>query len=157
MITHWVQGRDVVEQLISDDRVEHVSASRELADLALGQARLHLSTAAQICDTDPAAGFQTAYDAARKALTAILENQGLRARNVRGAHAVLLEVALAQLDPPMGKSLRHFDWMRRTRHSTEYPTLEAPQVTAEDVRDAVAFAQDIVDIAGRVIPEMPVF
>lgn len=91
------------------------------------------------------------------ALTAILENQGLRARNVRGAHAVLLEVALAQLDPPMGKSLRHFDWMRRTRHSTEYPTLEAPQVTAEDVRDAVAFAQDIVDIAGRVIPEMPVF
>lgn len=157
MIRHWEQGRAVVDQLILEGRIERVSASRELADLALDQARVHLSTALQICDTDPAAGFQTAYDAARKALTAILENQGLRARNTQGAHAVLLEVALAQLNPPMGQTLRHFDWIRRTRHNTEYPTLETPQVTAEDVRDAVAFAQDIVDVAASVIPEMPVY
>lgn len=104
-----------------------MAPSRATADLLLNQARAHLATAARAADADPTAGFQIAYDAARKALAAVLANQGLRARG-DGAHAALLTAALAQLDPPMGRDLRHFDWLRRTRNGAEYPLPDTPPV-----------------------------
>jgi phosphoribosylanthranilate isomerase len=157
MINRWEQGRGAVDALIASGRLERVEASRDLADLMIKQARTHLDTATQIAESDPEAAFQTAYDAARKALAAILANQGLRATGAPGAHALLLEASQAQLDPPMGRTLRNFDWLRRTRNSTEYPTLGSPALRAEDVQDAIPLAADIVDVAARVIPNMPVY
>jgi hypothetical protein len=157
MIVRWQQGRDTVDALLTAERVQRVTPSRELADLMVTAARTHLVTAANATDTDPAAAFQTAYDGARKALAAVLANQGLRAAAGPGGHAVLLEVCMAQLDPPMGKTLHHFDWMRRTRNATEYPSLETPPVTSEDVRDAIRLAGDIVAVAVQVLDAMPVY
>jgi hypothetical protein len=79
----------------------------------MNQARLDLSSARILIDTNPIGAFMLAYDATRKALTAILANQGLRPIASEGGHAVLLDVVLAQLDPPLGDDLREFDWMRR--------------------------------------------
>ncbi|GAA4623035.1 HEPN domain-containing protein [Cellulomonas oligotrophica] len=157
MIARWTAGRGQVDALLVARRIERVAPSRELADLMVAQARTHLATAELVAASDPAAAFQTTYDAARKALAGVLANQGLRATGAPGAHAVLLEVALAQLDPPLGRTLRHFDWMRRTRNGTEYPSLDTPSVTEEDVRDAIPLATAIVDLAERVIPTMPVY
>ncbi len=156
MIARWDQGRAAVDGLLTDRRLERVAPSRELADLLIGQARRHLATAEAAAAPDPTAGFQVAYDAARKALAAVLANQGLRPRG-DGAHAVLLTVALAQLDPPMGRSLRHFDWLRRTRNGAEYPLPDTPPISADDVHDALPLAGAIVDIAEQVIPSMPVY
>lgn len=157
MINDWDQGRTVIDALIAAGRLERVDPSRALADLLIDQACTHLGTAQKIAISDPAAAFQTAYDAARKALAGILANQGLRATGAPGAHAVLLEAALAQLDPPMGPRLRNFDWLRRTRNSTECPTLESPALQPDDIQDAIALAADIVDVSAQVIPNMPVY
>jgi len=156
VIARWEQGRATIDVLLADRRLERVTPSREVADLLIGQARRHLATAEAAASLDPTAGFQIAYDAARKALAAILANQGLRPRG-EGAHAVLLTAALAQLDPPMGRDLRHFDWLRRTRNGAEYPLPDTPPVTVDDVNDALPLAKAIVAIAERVIPNKPVY
>jgi hypothetical protein len=59
MIARWEQGRATVDQLIDEERLQKVSASRELADLMVARARTHLGTAAAVSATDPVAAFQT--------------------------------------------------------------------------------------------------
>ena len=97
------------------------------------------------------------YDAARKALTAILANQGLRPMGSEGGHAVLLDVALAQLDPPLGDDLWEFDWMRRIRNNSAYPSPERTVASAADVAEALPAAERILEIAARMVEQMPVY
>jgi len=157
MIYRWEQGRATIDQFIAEDRLQQVSPSRELADLMIARAQTHLETAAETAAKDPTAAFQTAYDGTRKALAAVLANQGLRVTSTPGAHAILLEACMAQLDPPMGRTLMHFDWMRRTRNSAEYPTLDAPEISEIDVADAIRFGTDIVKLASQVLDSMPMY
>lgn len=152
----WQQGRAEVERLIADGRVERVGANREHADLLLAQARRHLISAEALAGTDPEAAFSTLYDAARKALWAILANQGLRP-TTRGGHLAVYEAVRAQLDPPLGAQLRPFDRLRRRRNRIEYPSFDEPALTADDVRADLPKARTIVEIADGVLEQMSVF
>src|SRR5881628_3622808 len=119
--------------MITRGELEKVPASRDHADLLLSQAHQHLASAQAIARSDATGAYQLAYDAARKALAAILENQGLRATS-RGGHLAVLDAVTAQLDPPLGHVLRPFDRMRRRRNDAEYPKQDSQSFTAEDVR-----------------------
>ena len=152
----WNQGREVIDRLLAGGELQRVPASREHADRLVGQARTHLASAAEISETDPAGGYTLVYDAARKALTAMLENQGLRPTS-RGGHLAVYEAIRAQLDPPMGQALRPFDRIRRQRHDVEYPPTDAPQITAEDVHDDAAKAAAMVDLSERILDQMSPF
>jgi hypothetical protein len=142
--------------MIAASELQRVPASRDHADRLIRQARRHLVSADEISDGDPAGGYTLVYDAARKALTAMLENQGLRP-TTRGGHLAVYEAARAQLDPPMGQVLRPFDRMRRQRHDVEYPPTDAPQISPEDVREDVAKAAAIIDLSERVLDQMSPF
>lgn len=120
-------------------------ANRHHADRLISQARKHLSSAAEICDEDPPGGYALVYDAARKALTALPENRGLRP-TTRGGHLAAHVAVRAQLDR-----------MRRQRHDAEYPPSNAPALTADDVREDVLKAADIVSLAERVLDQMSPF
>lgn len=98
----WEQGRADVERLLASGKLTKVHASRELADAYLEMGHRHIAAVEAIGDFDPAGAFVLTYEAARLGLAAILVNQGLRPRG-DGAHAVLLEVVLAQLEPPRQK------------------------------------------------------
>jgi hypothetical protein len=63
----------------------------------------------------------------------------------------------AQLDPPLGSTLRPFTRMRQRRNQAEYPSSTAPAVTATEVRDAQAAVEQIIDVADRVVPQLEVF
>ncbi len=152
----WGQGRVVIERMLADKELQSVPASRDHADRLISQARKHLASAADICDEDPPGGYALVYDAARKALTAILENQGLRP-TTRGGHLAAYESVRAQLDPPLGKTLRPFDRMRRQRHDAEYPPSNAPALTADDVREDIPKAADIISLGERVLDQMSPF
>ena len=54
--------------------LEQVTASARLADELISQAGAHLASAGRIADDDPVGAFQLLYDAARKALCAVLES-----------------------------------------------------------------------------------
>lgn len=151
----WQQGRDAIDGMLAAGQLERVTASREHADRLLAQARAHLTlaTTAQSADLDPIGAYQLLYDAARKALSAVLENQGLRSTS-RGGHIAVLDALRAQLDPPLGATLRSFDRMRRTRNESEYPRDDRPSVTAADVRRDQAHAKSFIELAERILDQM---
>ena len=152
----WDQGRAVIDRMLADSELQRVPASREQADRLIDQARAHLSSAADICDQDPPGGYALLYDGARKALAAVLENQGLRP-TTRGGHLAVYEAIRAQLDPPTGKILQPFDRMRRQRHDAEYPPTDSPTLAPADIRDDIPKAADIIDLAQRVLDAMSPF
>jgi hypothetical protein len=149
----WQQGRETLDGMIERGELERVPASREHADLLLSQARQHLTSAKAIAGSDSAGAYQLLYDAARKALAAILENQGIRATS-RGGHIAVREAVSAQLDPPLGAVLRPFDRLRRRRNQVEYPSSEAPSVSADEIERDAPKVEQIVDVAAKVLDQM---
>lgn len=152
----WNQGRAAIERMLASRELERVPASREHEDRLVAQARQHVRSADAICDIPPPAGMSSCTTRARKALTAVLENQGLRPTS-QGGHMAVYQAVRAQLDPPMGKTLRPFDRMRRQRNDIEYPPTDTPQMTAADVREDLEEAHAIIDLASGVLDEMSPF
>ena len=152
----WDQGRAVIDRMLADQQLQRVPASRDHADRMIVQARAHLVSAAGISGTDPPGGYALVYDAARKALTAVLENQGLRP-TTRGGHLAAYDAVRAQLDPPLGKTIRPFDRMRRQRNDVEYPPSNAPVLTSADVGEDIPKAAALIDLAERVLDQMSPF
>ena len=152
----WEQGRSALEEMLSRGEVQRVPASRDAADRLIHQARAHLSSAKAVQGTDPDGAYVLTYDAARKALPAILENQGLRASS-RGGHVAVMEAVQAQLDPPLGKSLRPFSRMRRKRSLIEYAPAETPGLTSADIEEDGAHALALIELADRVLDQMSPF
>lgn len=149
----WEQGRRAVDALLARGELERVPASREHADELLAQSRGHLESCRLIVASDPVGAYQLLYDAARKALGAVLENQGLRATS-RGGHIAVYEAVAAQLDPPLGKDLRSFDRMRRRRNDAEYPRHNVPSFTGDEVKRDIVRVERILDVARRVLDQM---
>jgi hypothetical protein len=152
----WQQGREAVNGMIERGELERVPASRAHADLLLGQADRHLGSAKVIGGSDATGAYQLLYDAARKALAAVLENQGLRATS-RGGHIAVLDAVSAQLDPPLGQILRPFDRLRRRRNQAEYPAEDRPGFSPEDVDRDLPKVREIVAVAGKVLDQMNPF
>lgn len=152
----WQQGRAEIDSMLAKGELERVQASREHADRLLSQARRHLSSAEATREADPEGAYGTLYDAGRKALWAILANQGLRP-TTKGGHLAVYHAVRAQLDPPMGQELRPFDRMRRQRHDAEYPRVDTPELHSDDVGDDLPKIRSIVDIAERVLDNMSVY
>jgi hypothetical protein len=152
----WNQGRDQIERKLADGHLQRVPANREHADRLLAQSHRHLATASHAAADDPEGAYALLYDAARKALWAILENEGLRPTTA-GSHLAAYHAVRAQLDPPMGAELRPFDRKRRHRKDAEYPPADAPELTTEDVEDDIPKVEAILRIAERVLDQMSPF
>jgi hypothetical protein len=152
----WNQGRATIDKLIADGELQRVPPSREHADQLLAQARKDLASAELLCGSNSKRAYESLYDAARIALTAVLENQGLRPTS-HGGHTAPYAAVAAQLDPPMGTALRPFDRMRRTRNRSEYPSFTTPDVTADNVTADLAAAEAIVGTCAGVLDEMSPF
>ena len=91
----WDKGKDRIDELVTIGRLQRVPASKAAARNLIAQARRHLGSAEEIADADPQGAYALTYDAARKAMAAVLEAQGLRA-TASGGHVVLYEAAEAQ-------------------------------------------------------------
>jgi hypothetical protein len=67
----WNQGRSHIDRLIADGELQRVPANREHADQLLAQAHRDLASAALLLDANPKRAYESIYDAARMALTAV--------------------------------------------------------------------------------------
>jgi len=142
--------------MLKAGELQHVPASRDRADLLLNQANAHLAAARMVAADDPEGAFALVNDAARKALVALLENEGLRPTSRAGHHGTYLAVK-AQLDPPLGQALRPFERMRRRRNEIEYPNFVDAPVSAADVLEEAQAAESLVAVVRRVYDEMSAF
>jgi hypothetical protein len=98
--------------------------------------------------------YDALHGANRKALTAILLAQGLRPTRA-GGHIAVYDAVHAQLEPPLGRDLSAYHRVRRIRNAGDYA--EVHNTVADDVIADHPACQKIVDIAQRVIGEMPPF
>lgn len=152
----WDQGRSVIEDLVRGNHLQVIPASRKHAERLLRQARQHLTSADGIRIHDPQGAYALVYDAARKALTALLENEGLRPTST-GGHVAVYRAVRAQLDPPLGPKIQPFDRMRRHRRDAEYPSTDTPEITADDVAEDREKSAAMIEIVERLLDEMPPF
>jgi len=136
-----------------DRRTTEGPPSRDHADRLINQAAADLVTAREAAGNNPSGAYTLVYDAARKALIALLENEGLRPTSRAGHHGTFLAVQ-AQLDPPLGRILRPFERMRRRRNEIEYPDFIQAPLTADDVEEDTRAAEGIISLVKRVCEEM---
>lgn len=153
-MTVWNPGRSTIDALVASGELERVPASRQAAEAELVRARTHVESARQLLSADPEGAYTLAYDAGRRSLAAVLQNQGLRATS-RGGHTVIYEAVRAQLDPPLGRILRPFNRMRARRNEIEYRSSEGPVMTADEVADDLVKVEALVELAEKAIPNMP--
>lgn len=132
-----------LEALIAENQLEIVDIGRDEASANLAAAFLHLKSAKQIMDWDPVGSFQLSYDAARKALQAVLALHGFRVRKPpRGNHFTFVRVSRSGLVTP--EIWRPLDWMREMRNSSEYSVFENEVADTEDARQGLEAAEQMV-------------
>lgn len=155
-MTRWPKGEATIEDMIRDGQIEQVAASLPHATALLDAAAKALKSVEVIVDDDPESAYALMYDAARKAMTAILAVQGLRATST-GGHVAVYEAVYAQLEPPLGHLLRPFNRMRRRRNEVEYPSLTTPAVTSEEVSEDLGKAAQVIEVARKALPNLGAF
>lgn len=142
---------DVIGHMIANRRLERVAVNRDHALSVMGMAERHIRTAMVLAHTDDhAMAFTAAYDGARKALAGVLASEGLRVRPVGGAHPNVA-VAVAAAVFVDDESLQEFDWMRQVRNATEYPDVDRPTATTQDVTEMIEMAPATVEACGRYV------
>lgn len=152
----WAQGEHEIDGMLERGELEYVSPNAAHAGLLMNQAEAHLASAQPLVDTDPPSAFTLLYDAARKALTALLAVQGLRPTRA-GGHVAVQQAAEAQLGPNTRHMVRAFGGLRRRRNESEYPSPEDPPVTVDEARDGLDYARNILDVARRLLPHLGPF
>ena len=134
--------QEELDELVAEGAIERVVPDPETARVELGQARLHVESAAQIAERDPVAAFAIGYDAIRKALSAHMRSRGYRLTRGRGHHTRIGRYALAAIDDArLDEHLEAFDELRQLRNQSEYDALV---LDPDDVSDVLAHADAVV-------------
>ena len=141
--------------MIERRELTQIVANVELGERLLTTARQHLISAAQLAGSDSYLAYAAVHDAIRKALSALLQVQGLRA-TTSGGHLAVQHAIQAQFGPSMGSLLRPVDRIRSTRHEAEYPG-QSTYIDEDTVRDDLPAAQSIVDAVATALPHLSPF
>jgi len=154
----WPHGRAEVEALLRGRRLEQVPPSTDNARALITKARQHLVTAEAVAPTDPDIGMDALHNANRKALEAVLLDQGLRTTR-DGGHTAPYEAAKAQLRTTARTArpeLFVYEVVRRLRHGADYASYEL-RLAASDVADNLEDSRALVEICARLVGSMPAF
>src|SRR5580693_8875826 len=101
--------------MLERGELSQVTANAELADRLMATARQHLASVRLLADSDPYLAYVAVYDAIRKALSALLQIQGLRATTSGGYLAIMHAVCRRNWHPALraaGLPAIHFHDLR---------------------------------------------
>lgn len=138
--------------MLADGELEQVAPSPQNAARLLAEADRHLRPAALLAPDDPAGAYDMLYAAARKAMAAALAVQGLRSTS-KGGHMAVQEAVTHQLGAT-GSVVRPFGRLRRTRNDADYPRLDSPELTTDDIDEDLPKARQIVAAMGALLPHL---
>ena len=134
-------------------QLELISPDSRLAHMQLDQARDALRVASEQATNRPEIALTVAYDAARKAVAAMLEAQGLRAK-LPNAHLNVQNALAAQ----WGEGLAdEFGVVRKARNRIEYPDSSTERATTRSAHRAVELAQKLLTLADEQISQLRLF
>lgn len=134
-----------IDDLVGDGLLEAVPADSKTARRILEEARRHVAGAQLIATLDRSGAYVLCYDAARKAVAAVLLAGGYRAMAVPGAHVAIAKaaVSLASTDPERSR-LRQLNQMRHHRNRSEYGVRS---FSAQETTAAIESAAWIIEFA----------
>lgn len=145
----WRQGAADIQRLIDVRHLQQVSADTETPQALLAAAERHIHTARLAAEHDHEGAYSMAYDAARKAATALLAHQGLRPTTA-GGHIAVAEAVRAQF--PGVPGLASLDRLRRRRNQAEYPQPRSyDPIHPDEVDDAITVADQCLGSARRLL------
>ncbi len=153
----WRKGEAVIERLLETRHLERVPADPEIPDALTSTAGRHVASARGCAAADPEGAYVLAYDAVRKAATALLAQHGLRPTST-GGHIAVVEAMQAQFPDVPG--LRSLDRLRRRRNQAEYPDPAGyDPITHDEALDAVNVAEQAVASAEKItgLPQLGLF
>lgn len=152
----WAPGRDAIVAILDRRELEIVVASMDLANALLAQAEEAIDTAREAATAGRwYSAYANLWDGVRKALSSLLQAQGLRPTRT-GGHIVVEQAAIAQFSGSMGALLRPVPRMRSTRNDTEYPDPDT-QIEPDVVLADLDKAREIVQACRKVLPHLTVF
>lgn len=132
----------MIAELLKQGRLQQVQPDPDRARALISEAKTHLKSARAIADSDPDGAYSMLYDASRKAVTALMTEQGYRATNRPGAHMAIVAFAEEALAGTKHfESVSNFDRMRRKRNASQY---DAATPTALEVEADLKHAKRIV-------------
>jgi HEPN domain len=149
LIPRWLKGQDTIHALLRARDLQQVAADSETAETLVTTSERHVQSAATLADSDPEAAFSLAYDAARKAATALLARQGLRSTTA-GGHLVVVDAINAQFPGVAG--LKSLDRLRRRRNQAEYPDPAGyDPITPDEATEALEATRATISAARRLL------
>lgn len=144
-MSRWAQGAERLAAMIERDELQEIPSGAETALALLEMADRHVEAATACVAIDAVGAYAMAYDAARKAATAVLAHQGLRP-TTRGGHVAVVESVEAQFPGVPGFS--SLDRLRRRRNQGEYPDpARYDVITVDESREAIEVASVAIDAA----------
>jgi hypothetical protein len=148
----WTRGQQTVDGLLAEGRLELITGAEADGTPWLVSAHALLESAKREHDANPEAAYLLAYDAARKASTALLAQQGLRTKST-GHHVTVEQVVRAQFGGPFDG----FGALRRRRSEIEYPRRPGDDIEASEAAAAISAAQLITDAAQQLKPQLDLY
>lgn len=152
----WPRGQADIEQLLKVGHLQRVPPSKEQATAMLRQARMDVQSARTIQTDNPNGALKLLEDAALSALTAILENQGLRPTTT-GGHIAPYDAVKAQLEASAGGILKPFPRIRKRRNEVKYPSITSISATPDELTAEATNVLAIIYMAEQVLEHMPVY
>jgi len=156
-MARWRKGEDTINELLERGHLQKVTADSQTANALVATSERHVQSVITLTASDPEAAFSLAYDAARKAATALLTHQGPRPTTA-GGHIAVVDAVDAQF-PGVG-GLKSLDRLRRRRNQAEYPDPAGyDPITPEEATEALDAARATVDAAHRLLaaPQLGIF
>jgi HEPN domain-containing protein len=148
----WTRGRATVDQLLAEGRLEPVTGAAADGAMWLVSAGALLESAKRESERNPEAAYVLAYDAARKASTALVVQQGLRPKSA-GHHVTVEHVVRAQFGGPFDG----FGALRRRRSEIEYPQRPNDDIEHSEAETAIAAASRIHAAAVQLQPQLELY
>lgn len=148
----WPRGKNTIDGLLAERRLERISGSAAVAQPWLEQAERRLTTAEHIVEDDPESAFILVYDAARFAAVALLAQQGLRPTQA-GGHLAVCEAVNTQFGGP----LQQLTVLRRRRNELEYPAFPGERIEPAEVDSAVRTARTVLDTSWQLVEHLSLY
>jgi hypothetical protein len=148
---------DSVADLIARRRIEKVTPNPRACAEWISDARRHLKSADTLTDTDPRLAYAAVHDAARKAITAHMNANGLRPASGEGSHRVVIAYARERMSSLVDEeTLDMIDQLREGRRVAECgeePNVRiGPKEVAAAIRVSIAIVEAVATTLTQVRP-----
>ena len=150
-MSRWPVGEAEIQAAIDKRDLALAPPNPDHALRLLAEAQSHVQSAKLITDIDPVAAYQIAYSGLRKACTALLAYQGLRATH-DGGHVIVFDAVEAQFNGPRGhRAFSNLQRFRQMRNSAEYPEAGVAPAVIEDVEDCIERTEQVLEASRKLL------